>query len=107
MADGGERGPGTGSASLNTNQNLTEWAPSLAERKLLYVLLDPANRLKSVTDICQLAGIARPTYYVAFDKPEFVDHYRAQSLEMVKRHAGPVLSAFLREAQRVATPTAW
>jgi len=71
---------------------LTEYNPTKSEQKLLEVLMNPANRMKSATDVCQIAGISRETYYAAF--------YKDMSLKVVKAAVAPVINAFVREAQR-------
>ena len=52
-------------------QCLTEYQPTVAEQKLLEILLSPEHRTKTVTDICKIANCSRPTYYDAMAKPEF------------------------------------
>lgn len=81
-------------------QNCTVYEPTKAEQKLLEVLLNPEHRLKSITEICAIADIERGTYYNAFRKPEFVAHYQAEALEMVKHDVGPILNAYRKEAKR-------
>ena len=76
------------------------YTPTDTEEALLAVLLDPANRLKTVTDICNLVPCSRPVYYNAFRKPEFAQLYRDESMEMVKRAVAPVLNSVVREASR-------
>lgn len=76
-------------------QNLTK-----AEENLLEVLLNPENRMKSVTEICKAAKIERATYYRAFAKPDFVRIYNKQSIDLVKQCVSPVINSFIREAQR-------
>ena len=71
-----------------------------AEEILLEVLLNPENRMKSVTDICKIAKIERMTYYRAFAKPEFVDMYNKRSVDLVKQSVAPIINTFVREAQR-------
>lgn len=78
-----------------TKQRLT-----LKEQKLLEVLLDPANRMKSVTEICGIVGCDRSTYYRAFEKKTFADLYNRLSANLAKRHLGQVMNAFVREATR-------
>lgn len=80
---------------LDYNENLTK-----AEQNLLEVMLNPENRMKSVTDICKLAKIERVTYYRAFQKPEFVEIYNKSSVDLVKQSVASVLNTFVREAQR-------
>lgn len=81
-------------------QNLTAYNPTPSEEKLLEVLLNPRNRMKSITDICKIAEISRTTYYEAFSKPEFVEHYNKRAVELVKQQVAPVINAFVAEAKR-------
>ena len=78
-----------------TNNSLTE-----AEEKLLEVLLSPENRMKSITDVCNIADISRMTYYRAFDNPQFMGRYKQASKELVNKAVAPVINTFIREAQR-------
>lgn len=80
---------------LGNENNLTN-----AENSLLEALLNPENRMKSVTEICKLAKIERVTYYRAFQKPEFVEIYKSRSVDLVKQNVASVLNTFVREAQR-------
>jgi hypothetical protein len=80
---------------IGANTGLT-----LSEEKLLEVLLNPENRMKSITDICDIAKCNRKTYYRAFAKQEFVDIYNAKSKELVKQAVASVVNTFIREAQR-------
>ena len=80
---------------LGIYDNLTK-----SEQALLEALLNPENRMKSVADICKVAKVDRSTYYRAFQKPEFVDAYNKQSLDLVKHNVASVLNTFVREAQR-------
>lgn len=81
-------------------QNFTEYEPTEKEKNLLEVLLNPENRMKSITDICKLAICTRPVYYEAFAKPGFVNIYNKQSVDLVKQSVSSVLNTFIREAQR-------
>jgi hypothetical protein len=76
-------------------QNLTR-----AEQTLLEALLNPENRIKSVTDICKAAKVDRATYYRAFAKPNFVALYNKRSVDLVKQSVASILNTFVREAQR-------
>jgi len=78
-----------------TNTNLTE-----KEKSLLEVLINPENRMKSITDICKLAKCTRPVYYEAFSKPEFVEIYKQYSVDLVKQSVASIINTFVREAQR-------
>jgi len=80
-------------------QNSTEYKPTPAECKLLEVLLDPANRNKSKTEICSIAGIERGTYYNAFKKPEFKALIKKTALELTTEYILPVIHAFAKFAQ--------
>ncbi|CAK7069895.1 phBC6A51 family helix-turn-helix protein [Tissierella sp.] len=82
-----------------TNTNLTD-----KEKNLLEVLINPENRMKSITDICKLAKCSRPVYYEAFAKPEFVETYKQYSVDLVKQSVASVINTFIREAQRGSFP---
>jgi hypothetical protein len=81
-------------------RKLTEYAPSKTELRLLEVLINPASRLRTVTEICKLAKIARQTYYEIFKRPEFCALYRSLSLDIIKRNTGPLVNTLIREANR-------
>lgn len=84
----------------NPSQNCPEFKPTKAEAKLLEVMLNPAYRLKSISEVCEIAGISRRQYYNIFAKPEFVDHYKQESKSLASKHIGQVLNAFVKEASR-------
>ncbi|MEN6312788.1 MAG: hypothetical protein ABFD25_00915 [Clostridiaceae bacterium] len=81
-------------------QTMTEYIPTQSEQKLLDVLLSPEHRLKSITDICKVAGCSRVLYYSAFKKSEFNALYKQKSKELVDQSIAPVLNTFVREALR-------
>ncbi len=80
---------------FNLAKNLTK-----AEQSLLEALLNPENRMKSVADVCKIAKVDRSTYYRAFQKPDFIEIYNKQSLNLVKQSVSSILNTFIREAQR-------
>jgi hypothetical protein len=90
----------SGNDNITALQSLTEYQPTIAEQKLLEILLSPEHRTKTVTDICKLAGCSRPTYYEAMAKPEFKALYEAKTKDLVKQAIGPVVNTFIREALR-------
>lgn len=81
-------------------QNLTNYEPTEKEKNLLEVLLNPENRMKSITDICKLAKCSRPIYYEAFAKPKFIELYNRQSTDLIKQNVASVINTFIREAKR-------
>jgi hypothetical protein len=83
-----------------SEQNLTKYEPTEKEKNLLEVLINPENRMKSITDICKLAKCSRTIYYEAFDKPEFIEIYKQQSTDLVRQNIAPILNAFIKQAQR-------
>ncbi|OPY59166.1 MAG: hypothetical protein A4E55_00383 [Pelotomaculum sp. PtaU1.Bin035] len=85
---------------MNDKQNLTEYTLTQKEENLIEVMLDPANRMKSITDICKLANCSRVTYYEAFNKPGFVKIYKERSIALAEKYLGSVMNAFVREAAR-------
>jgi hypothetical protein len=85
---------------LDIEQNSTKYEPTQKEKALLEVLLNPEHRMKSITDICKIAGCDRVTYYNAFAKPGFSELYKEQSKDLVRQAVAPVLNTFVREAIR-------
>lgn len=85
---------------MDTLQNFTNSKLTEKEKSLLEVLINPENRMKSITDICKLAKCTRPVYYEAFSKPEFAEEYKRLSADLVKQSVGSVINTFIREAQR-------
>jgi len=81
-----------------TPQKSTTYRPTLAEKRLLEVLLDPDHRLKSVTDICGVAKCDRHVYYTAFNKPAFVDYYTKESKALIKKAHSGIINASIRQA---------
>lgn len=87
-----------------TKQNSTDYEPTEKEKNLLEVLLNPDYRMKSITDICKAAKCSRNIYYDAFGKPGFIDLYKKQSVDLVKRAVASIINTFIREAQRGSFP---
>ena len=89
---------------MKVKQNATEFELcenlTKSEQALLETMINPENRMKSVSDICKIAKVDRSTYYRAFQKQEFVDSYNKQSINLVKQSVASVLNTFVREAQR-------
>ncbi len=85
---------------VNNHRSPTEYRPTLAEEKLLRVLMNPQHRMKSITDVCRMADINRSTYYDSFAKPDFNEYYKQRSLELVRQQVAPVINAFVAEAKR-------
>ena len=79
-------------------QKSTDWKPTVRERRLLEVLLSPEHRLKNVSEICSIAGCDRKIYYRAFQKPNFVAYYTAESKDLVKKSLGPIINACIAQA---------
>ena len=75
-----------------------EYQPNKAEQKLLEALLDPANRIKSVTDLCNEIEITRCAYYRAYKKPEFVALVKDESQRLVSQAIIPLIHTFVKEA---------
>ena len=76
------------------------WMPTRLQESLLMVILDPANRLKSVADLCALAECSRDVYFDAFKNSKFMEHYYAESIQLTRRAVAPVVNASVREAKR-------
>lgn len=74
------------------------YEPTVKEAAILEVLLNPEHRMKSITDICKLAGCSRNIYYEAFGKPEFRALYESKVKDLVKQGIGPIINTFYKEA---------
>ena len=68
------------------------------EKRLIEALLEPANRFKTVSEICDIVKCARNSYYRAFDKPYFRVEYEKRSADLAKKHLGPIMNAFVKQA---------
>lgn len=73
--------------------NLNGYEPTAAETKLLEVLSNPENATKSITDICNQAGVTRKTYYALMKKPEFVNYKNEMIKELLNGKISNVLNA--------------
>ena len=83
-----------------SKQKPTKYAPSLAEKKLLEVLLNPEFRLKSITDICIEAKINRCTYYNAFQRDDFKKLLREESKSLIDKHRAAIINSSIKAALR-------
>ena len=81
-------------------QKQTKYQPTVKEKALLEVMLNPEHRLKSVTDICLLAGCNRLIYYNAFKKEEFKKLFERESRDLVIKARASIINASIRQAQR-------
>ena len=81
-------------------RTLTEYEPLDTEKRLLEVLINPENRNKPITEICQLADISRQTYYNIFDKPEFMALKRKWEKKLISSKTTSIIHAFQREAMK-------
>jgi hypothetical protein len=81
-------------------QTVTTYEMTDAEQKLLEALLNPDYRMKSITELCNVAKISRMAYYRAMGKPEFKALYKQKTKELVENSIAPVLNTFVREALR-------
>lgn len=81
-------------------QNGTKQRLTPTEKRLIEALLEPNNRFKSISDICDTAKCSRNSYYRAFNKPHFREEYKRQAAALSERHLGQVMNAFVREATR-------
>lgn len=88
--------------SINSNK----YRPTAAEKKILQVLCNPEHTTKSVTDICEIAGVNRSTYYRAFAKPAFVEYYHDACRQMLAECVGPVIRACEKKAREGSFPHA-
>ena len=69
------------------------YKPTVAEKKLLEVLINPEHLGKNVTELCNLANVSRNKYYDAMKKEAFQELIKSTTLELVKAKIGDVLNA--------------
>ena len=69
------------------------YKPTVAEKKLLEVLINPEHLGKNVTELCNLADVSRNKYYDAMKKEAFQELVKSTTLELVKAKIGDVLNA--------------
>lgn len=74
------------------------YKPTVAEKRLLEVLLNPENLGKSVTELCNLAEVSRNKYYDAMKKEDFVELVSETSQELVMAKIGDVVNATYKYA---------
>jgi hypothetical protein len=77
-----------------------KYKPTKAETALLLVMLNPENATLSITDICNLAGVNRSSYYDAFAKEKFVGYYKSKAKDLISHAIGPVVNSFVKEAKK-------
>lgn len=74
------------------------YKPTVAEKRLLEVLLNPENLGKSVTELCNLAEVSRNKYYDAMKKDEFAELVSETSQKLVMAKIGDVVNATYKYA---------
>lgn len=77
-----------------------KYIPTKAETRLLDVLLNPETVCKSITDICEEAGVVRNVYYDAMAKPDFVEYYHGIVKSHISAKASPLINAAMKEAEK-------
>jgi len=81
-------------------QNQTEYAPTTAARKLLEVRLDPANRLKSISEQCRMADISRDSWYRLMEDDAYIEWEKGEAVKRLGRFAAPLLMTYVNEGLR-------
>jgi len=56
--------------------------------------------MKGVLDVCRIAKVGKDTYYKSFEKADFCELYRGQSLSIIRRSIAPIVNAMVKEAKR-------
>lgn len=70
-----------------------KYKPTVAEKRLLEVLINPNNVGLSVTEQCNLANISRNKYYDAMGKDDFKDLVSSTTFDLIKGKISDVLNA--------------
>jgi len=76
------------------------YEPTPMEVTLLEILLNPENRMKTITDICKAGKFSRDFYYKTMKKKEFKAYYKEMTKELIHESVGPIVNAFIKEAKR-------
>jgi hypothetical protein len=69
------------------------YQPTTAELKLLEVICNPSYTGENITELCQIAGISRETYYKAMSKEGFKLLIKDTSLDLVRSKLAQVVNA--------------
>jgi hypothetical protein len=83
-----------------TPQKSSKYRPTVAEKKLLEVLLNPEHRFKSVTEICGLAKIDRKTYYNSYDKEAFCKYAESKIDKLIDKNYASIIHGSIHSAAR-------
>ncbi len=78
---------------------INKYKPTAKEEAILRVMLNPENISLSITDIALKAPCSRKTYYAAFRKPQFVNHYKERAKGLIDEAVGPIISKFIKVDQ--------
>lgn len=70
-----------------------KYTPTVAEKKLLEVLINPEHLGKNVTELCNLAKISRNKYYDAMKKEPFQELVKETTFNLIKGKVSDVLNA--------------
>ena len=81
-------------------QKITEKALTPKRQRIMEALLNPEHRLKTITEICNICQVTRETYYQAFNNPEFVKIYTAESKKLGVKALAPMVNSQIKSALR-------
>lgn len=81
---------------INQHTDRNKYIPTPAEQKLLEVLCNPNSLGKSVTAICEEAGVERGVYYDAIKKQGFFDYRNKLIMDIIKANVGDILQATIK-----------
>lgn len=76
------------------------YTPTVAEEKLLKILLNPEYHGESRRKQCQDAGVCHQTLYTALKKPGFNKLLKDMSLSLIQEYAAPLVQKGVKEALR-------
>lgn len=86
------------SDNLSLITNTDAYTLTVAEEKLLEVLLNPENIGKTVTEKCQIADISRDSYYRIIRKPEFVKVLNCSAVDLIKDKVSEIIESAIKYA---------
>lgn len=69
------------------------YTPTIAEKRILEVALNPDNYDINIKERCKLAKTSRETWYKAFAKKPFTDLLNTLTMDLLKSKVGNIVNA--------------
>lgn len=72
------------------------YEPTEAEKKVLYVAINPDYFGMSIVDKCKVADVTRTTWYNCINKKEFVELMNKMIIDTLKSNIGDIVQATIK-----------